>query len=138
MIELISHSTALSKDSKVEIRNLINIVAGLIMAACYTLCVIMLTFENGPATYVSDQYFATWAGFFLSFSILGSTLEDIVLSSLNENTEAEAQVDAEAAAQSEANIVTIAATDTCINGELPSPVLADDVVVICPVAEAGS
>jgi len=117
---------------------LINIAAGLIMAACYTLCVIMLTFENGPATYASDQYFTTWTGFFLSFSILGSVLEDIFLPSVNENTQAEAQVDAEAEALSEANIANISATDTRIKHELPSPVFADDVVVICPVAEAWS
>jgi len=44
------------------------------MAVLYTLCAGLLTFDNGPATYVGNHYFSAWAGFFISFAVFGSVL----------------------------------------------------------------
>ena len=48
------------------------------MAILYTLCAGLMTFENGPATYVGNQYFSAWAGFFLSFAVFGSVLKEFL------------------------------------------------------------
>ncbi len=42
------------------------------MAVLYIVCVGVLTFYNGPATYAGNQYFSAWAGFFISFSVVGN------------------------------------------------------------------
>lgn len=48
------------------------------MAVLYTLCAGLLTFEDGPATYVGNHYFSAWAGFFLSFMVFGSVLKEFL------------------------------------------------------------
>ncbi len=48
------------------------------MAVLYTLCAGLLTFENGPATYVGNLYFSAWAGFYLSFIVFGSVLKEFL------------------------------------------------------------
>ncbi len=48
---------------------LITTIVGLVMVVIYTLCTGLLCFGNGPATYVSNQYFWARAGFFLSCSV---------------------------------------------------------------------
>jgi hypothetical protein len=68
---VISLSSSLGKDSA-----LITTVSGFIMAVLYTLCAGLLTFDNGPATYVGNHYFSAWAGFFLSFAVFGSVLKE--------------------------------------------------------------
>jgi hypothetical protein len=55
---------------------LINVIFGFIMSILYALCAWFVTFENGPATYVSNHYFSAWAGFFLSFAVFGSVLKE--------------------------------------------------------------
>jgi hypothetical protein len=44
----------------------------------YTICAGLLTFENGPATYVGNHYFSAWAGFFISFIIFGSVMKEFL------------------------------------------------------------
>lgn len=46
------------------------------MAVLSTVCVGVLTFGSGPATYSGNQYFSAWAGFFISYSILGNVLKN--------------------------------------------------------------
>lgn len=70
---LISLFSSLGKDSA-----LITTVAGFIMAVLYTLCAGLLTFDNGPATYVGNHYFSAWAGFFISFAVFGSVLKEFL------------------------------------------------------------
>mmetsp|Transcript_32424 Transcript_32424/g.68537 ORF Transcript_32424/g.68537 Transcript_32424/m.68537 type:complete len:323 (+) Transcript_32424:174-1142(+) len=70
---LISLFSSLGKDSA-----LITTVAGFVMAVLYTLCAGLLTFENGPATYVGNHYFSAWAGFFISFAVFGSVLKEFL------------------------------------------------------------
>ena len=48
------------------------------MAVLYTLCAGLLTFDNGPATYVGNHYFSAWAGFFISFALFGSVLKEFL------------------------------------------------------------
>ena len=48
------------------------------MAILYTVCAGLLTFDNGPATYVGNHYFSAWAGFFLSFAIFGNVLKEFL------------------------------------------------------------
>ena len=48
------------------------------MAILYTICAGLLTFENGPATYVGNHYFSAWAGFFISFIIFGSVMKEFL------------------------------------------------------------
>ncbi len=48
------------------------------MAVLYTLCAGLLTFDNGPATYVGNHYFSAWAGFFISFAVFGSVLKEFL------------------------------------------------------------
>merc|ERR1712194_291626 len=57
---------------------LITTVAGFIMAVLYTICAGLVTFENGPATYVGNHYFSAWAGFFISFAVFGSVLKEFL------------------------------------------------------------
>lgn len=70
---LISLFSSLGKDSA-----LITTVAGFVMAVLYTLCAGLLTFDNGPATYVGNHYFSAWAGFFISFAVFGSVLKEFL------------------------------------------------------------
>jgi len=70
---LISLFSSLGKDSA-----LITTVAGFIMAVLYTICAGLLTFDNGPATYVGNHYFSAWAGFFISFAVFGSVLKEFL------------------------------------------------------------
>jgi len=70
---LISLFSSLGKDSA-----LITTIAGFIMAVLYTLCAGLLTFDNGPATYVGNHYFSAWAGFFISFAVFGSVLKEFL------------------------------------------------------------
>jgi len=70
---LISLFSSLGRDSA-----LITTVAGFIMAVLYTLCAGLLTFDNGPATYVGNHYFSAWAGFFISFAVFGSVLKEFL------------------------------------------------------------
>ena len=70
---LISLFSSLGKDSA-----LITTVAGFIMAVLYTICAGLLTFENGPATYVGNHYFSAWAGFFVSFAVFGTVLKEFL------------------------------------------------------------
>jgi len=70
---LISLFSSLGKDSA-----LITTVAGFVMAVLYTLCAGLLTFDNGPATYVGNHYFSAWAGFFISFSVFGNVLKEFL------------------------------------------------------------
>lgn len=70
---LISLFSSLGRDSA-----LITTVAGFVMAVLYTLCAGLLTFENGPATYVGNHYFSAWAGFFISFAVFGSVLKEFL------------------------------------------------------------
>ncbi|KAL3771776.1 hypothetical protein ACHAW5_002390 [Stephanodiscus triporus] len=70
---LISLFSSLGKDSA-----LITTIFGFIMAILYTLCAGLLTFDNGPATYIGNHYLSAWAGFFLSFTIFGSVLKEFL------------------------------------------------------------
>eukprot|EP00571_Detonula_confervacea_P008948 CAMPEP_0172328052 /NCGR_PEP_ID=MMETSP1058-20130122/60151_1 /TAXON_ID=83371 /ORGANISM="Detonula confervacea, Strain CCMP 353" /LENGTH=322 /DNA_ID=CAMNT_0013045149 /DNA_START=1465 /DNA_END=2433 /DNA_ORIENTATION=- len=70
---LISLFSSLGRDSA-----LITTVAGAVMAVLYTLCAGLLTFDNGPATYVGNHYFSAWAGFFISFAVFGSVLKEFL------------------------------------------------------------
>eukprot|EP00584_Thalassiosira_punctigera_P003529 CAMPEP_0172529496 /NCGR_PEP_ID=MMETSP1067-20121228/3556_1 /TAXON_ID=265564 ORGANISM="Thalassiosira punctigera, Strain Tpunct2005C2" /NCGR_SAMPLE_ID=MMETSP1067 /ASSEMBLY_ACC=CAM_ASM_000444 /LENGTH=322 /DNA_ID=CAMNT_0013313555 /DNA_START=188 /DNA_END=1156 /DNA_ORIENTATION=- len=70
---LISLFSSLGRDSA-----LITTVAGFVMAMLYTLCAGLLTFDNGPATYVGNHYFSAWAGFFISFAVFGSVLKEFL------------------------------------------------------------
>lgn len=70
---LISLFSSLGKDSA-----LITTIFGFLMAILYTLCAGLMTFEDGPATYVGNHYFSAWAGFFLSFAIFGSVLKEFL------------------------------------------------------------
>jgi len=70
---LISLFSSLGRDSA-----LITTVAGFVMAVLYTLCAGLLTFDNGPATYVGNHYFSAWAGFFISFAVFGSVLKEFL------------------------------------------------------------
>jgi len=70
---LISLFSSLGKDSA-----LITTIFGFIMAILYTVCAGLVTFDNGPATYVGNHYFSSWAGFFLSFAIFGNVLKEFL------------------------------------------------------------
>mmetsp|Transcript_9106 Transcript_9106/g.20574 ORF Transcript_9106/g.20574 Transcript_9106/m.20574 type:complete len:157 (-) Transcript_9106:272-742(-) len=70
---IISLFSSLGRDSA-----LITTVAGAVMAVLYTLCAGLLTFDNGPATYVGNHYFSAWAGFFISFAVFGSVLKEFL------------------------------------------------------------
>lgn len=70
---LISLFSSLGRDSA-----LITTIAGFVMAVLYTLCAGLLTFDNGPATYVGNHYFSAWAGFFISFAVFGSVLKEFL------------------------------------------------------------
>lgn len=70
---LISLFSSLGRDSA-----LITTIFGFIMAILYTVCAGLLTFDNGPATYVGNHYFSAWAGFFLSFAIFGNVLKEFL------------------------------------------------------------
>lgn len=70
---LISLFSSLGRDSA-----LITTVAGFIMAVLYTICAGLVTFENGPATYVGNHYFSAWAGFFISFAVFGTVLKEFL------------------------------------------------------------
>jgi len=70
---LISLFSSLGRDSA-----LITTVAGAIMAILYTICAGLLTFDNGPATYVGNHYFSAWAGFFISFALFGNVLKEFL------------------------------------------------------------
>lgn len=70
---LISLCSSLGRDSA-----LITTVAGFIMAVLCTICAGLLTFENGPATYVGNHYFGAWAGFFISFAVFGTVLKEFL------------------------------------------------------------
>jgi hypothetical protein len=70
---LISLFSSLGKDSA-----LITTASSFLMAVLYTVCAGLLTFENGPATYVGNHYFSAWAGFFISFIIFGSVLKEFL------------------------------------------------------------
>jgi len=70
---LTSLFSSLGKDSA-----LITTIFGFIMAILYTLCAGLMTFDNGPATYVGNHYFSAWAGFFLSFAVFGSVLKEFL------------------------------------------------------------
>lgn len=70
---LISLFSTLGRDSA-----LITTIAGFVMAVLYTLCAGLLTFDNGPATYVGNHYFSAWAGFFISFAVFGSVLKEFL------------------------------------------------------------
>ncbi|KAL7548981.1 hypothetical protein ACHAWF_012250 [Thalassiosira exigua] len=70
---LISLFSSLGRDSA-----LITTVAGFVMAVLYTICAGLLTFDNGPATYVGNHYFSAWAGFFISFAVFGSVLKEFL------------------------------------------------------------
>ena len=70
---LISLFSSLGRDSA-----LITTIAGFIMAVLYTICAGLLTFDNGPATYVGNHYFSAWAGFFISFAVFGSVLKEFL------------------------------------------------------------
>merc|ERR1719223_38084 len=70
---LISLFSSLGRDSA-----LITTVAGFVMAVLYTVCAGLLTFDNGPATYVGNHYFSAWAGFFISFVVFGSVLKEFL------------------------------------------------------------
>lgn len=70
---LISLFSSLGRDSA-----LITTLVGGIMAILYTICAGLLTFDNGPATYVGNHYFSAWAGFFISFSVFGSVLKEFL------------------------------------------------------------
>lgn len=48
------------------------------MAVLYTLCAGLLTFDNGPATYVGNHYFSAWAGFFISFAVVGNVMKEFL------------------------------------------------------------
>mmetsp|Transcript_29142 Transcript_29142/g.61338 ORF Transcript_29142/g.61338 Transcript_29142/m.61338 type:complete len:320 (+) Transcript_29142:145-1104(+) len=69
----ISLFSSLGKDSA-----LITTASSFLMAALYTVCAGLLTFENGPATYVGNHYFSAWAGFFISFAVFGSVLKEFL------------------------------------------------------------
>jgi len=70
---LISLFSSLGRDSA-----LITTVAGGVMAVLYTLCAGLLTFDNGPATYVGNHYFSAWAGFFISFAVVGNVMKEFL------------------------------------------------------------
>lgn len=70
---LISLFSSLGRDSA-----LITTIAGAVMAILYTFCAGLLTFENGPATYVGNHYFSAWAGFFISFAVFGNVLKEFL------------------------------------------------------------
>ncbi|KAL7488734.1 hypothetical protein ACHAW6_014329 [Cyclotella cf. meneghiniana] len=70
---LISLFSSLGKDSA-----LITTASSFLMAILYTICAGLLTFENGPATYVGNHYFSAWAGFFISFIIFGSVMKEFL------------------------------------------------------------
>lgn len=70
---LISLCSSLGRDSA-----LITTVAGFLMAVLYTICAGLVTFKNGPATYVGNHYFGAWAGFFLSFGVFGTVLKEFL------------------------------------------------------------
>lgn len=70
---LISLFSSLGRDSA-----LITTIFGFVMAILYTVCAGLLTFDNGPATYVGNHYFSAWAGFFLSFAIFGNVLKEFL------------------------------------------------------------
>lgn len=70
---LISLASSLGKDSA-----LLTTVAGFLLASLYTICAGLVTFENGPATYVGNHYFSAWAGFFVSFSVFGTVLKEFL------------------------------------------------------------
>jgi hypothetical protein len=70
---LISVFSSCGKDSA-----LVTTISGFVMAVLYTLCAGLLTFENGPATYVGNLYFSAWAGFYLSFMVFGSVLKEFL------------------------------------------------------------
>jgi len=70
---LISVFSSCGKDSA-----LVTTISGFVMAVLYTLCAGLLTFENGPATYVGNLYFSAWAGFYLSFIVFGSVLKEFL------------------------------------------------------------
>lgn len=53
----------------------ITLAVGLLLLANYCLCAGLLTFEDGPATYVSNSYLSAWSGFFLSLALFGSALK---------------------------------------------------------------
>ena len=48
------------------------------MAVLYTIGAGLLTFDNGPATYVGNHYFSAWAGFFISFAVFGNVLKEFL------------------------------------------------------------
>lgn len=70
---LISTFSSFGKDSA-----LITTASSFLMAVLYTVCAGLLTFENGPATYVGNHYFSAWAGFFISFIIFGSVMKEFL------------------------------------------------------------
>lgn len=70
---LISTFSSFGKDSA-----LITTASSFLMAVLYTICAGLLTFENGPATYVGNHYFSAWAGFFISFIIFGSVMKEFL------------------------------------------------------------
>lgn len=70
---LISTFSSFGKDSA-----LITTGSSFLMALLYTICAGLLTFENGPATYVGNHYFSAWAGFFTSFIIFGSVMKEFL------------------------------------------------------------
>lgn len=70
---LISLFSSLGRDSA-----LITTIAGFIMAVLYTICAGLVTFKNGPATYVGNHFFGAWAGFFISFSVFGTVLKEFL------------------------------------------------------------
>ncbi|KAL7539600.1 hypothetical protein ACHAXR_009434 [Thalassiosira sp. AJA248-18] len=70
---LISLFSSLGRDSA-----LITTIAGFVMAVLYTICAGLLTFDNGPATYVGNHYFSAWAGFFISFAVFGNVLKEFL------------------------------------------------------------
>ena len=89
---LISILSSCGKDSA-----LVTTISGFVMAVLYTICAGLLTFENGPATFVGNQYFSAWAGFFLSFAVFGSVLREFlgVGGGANASAAAPAQSDGE-------------------------------------------
>ena len=54
------------------------IIAGFAMAVNYIFCAGVLCFGNGPANYVGNYYFATWAGVFISLALFGSALKEFL------------------------------------------------------------
>ena len=67
-------------------------ITGFFMVVDYTLLTALLCFGSGPATYVGTQYLCAWAGFYLSCSLFGSALKEVLRKGSNE-AEALAVVD---------------------------------------------